>query len=383
MTRRAGSSTPSRDGRTSPRCRHLRRRRAAGHDPGAGATTAPAACACACTAPAPRPGPTSPPDHSAAAQQSRRRWRRQRRVAAHAGFRTPLSLVSEGGRGSFGDARHAARAPGARHRHRPAPPPARHASRARRARIRAEPSSSAAGTRLAEVTAAARRSRRVRRSASTTRRGRSRTKAAEVERSMYSGEVSSPRELQALQADVEQLRRHRRGLEDRELEVMERARALEPVVDELRARVRRARVRSGAPRRGIGRAEAEIDDELDRRAQPPATSSPPTARSRSPRGYERCRERGPRRRRGPPGRQHVPGLPPHDPGDRSGAHPQEPARHRRALRQLRLHPGAVSDTARDRSSSTATAARAGTRVRLRSAPSCSTRPPTRRPGSRP
>src|SRR4029450_3424887 len=47
-------------------------------------------------------------------------------------------------------------------------------------------------------------------------------KAAEVERRMYSGEVSSPRELQALKADVEQLRRHRRGLDDRALESMAR-----------------------------------------------------------------------------------------------------------------------------------------------------------------
>src|SRR5262249_1636184 len=47
-------------------------------------------------------------------------------------------------------------------------------------------------------------------------------KAAGVERRMYSGEVTSPRELQALQADVDQLRRHRRGVADRELGGMER-----------------------------------------------------------------------------------------------------------------------------------------------------------------
>ena len=44
-------------------------------------------------------GPTSPRSHPAAAQQSRRRWRRQRRVAPMPEFQTPLSLVSEGGRG--------------------------------------------------------------------------------------------------------------------------------------------------------------------------------------------------------------------------------------------------------------------------------------------
>lgn len=58
-------------------------------------------------------------------------------------------------------------------------------------------------------------------------------KAAEVERRMYSGEVSSPRELQAMQADVDQLRRHRRTLEDRELEFMEQRDLLDAEVAEL------------------------------------------------------------------------------------------------------------------------------------------------------
>ena len=48
-----------------------------------------------------------------------------------------------------------------------------------------------------------------------------REKAAEVEAKMYSGTVSSPRELQAMQADIDQLRRHERTLETRELELME------------------------------------------------------------------------------------------------------------------------------------------------------------------
>ena len=57
-----------------------------------------------------------------------------------------------------------------------------------------------------------------------------RAKAAEVESKMYSGSVSSPRELQAMQADVDQLRRHERTLETRELELMEE---LEPIDREL------------------------------------------------------------------------------------------------------------------------------------------------------
>jgi predicted nucleic acid-binding Zn-ribbon protein len=45
-------------------------------------------------------------------------------------------------------------------------------------------------------------------------------KAADMEKRLYSGSVSSPRELQAMQADVEALRRHRREVEDRELELI-------------------------------------------------------------------------------------------------------------------------------------------------------------------
>jgi predicted nucleic acid-binding Zn-ribbon protein len=115
-------------------------------------------------------------------------------------------------------------------------------------------------------------------------------KAAEVERHMYSGEVSSPRELQALQADVEQLRRHRRGLEDRELDVMERRESLEPEVDELRTRV--SELESEAERLGVALAEveAEIDEELagERAARDEiaATVDPGLLED-----YERCRER--------------------------------------------------------------------------------------------
>ena len=58
-------------------------------------------------------------------------------------------------------------------------------------------------------------------------------KATEVETHMYSGEVSSPRELQAMQSDVEQLRRHQRTIENRELELMEAREPLEAALAEL------------------------------------------------------------------------------------------------------------------------------------------------------
>jgi predicted nucleic acid-binding Zn-ribbon protein len=52
-------------------------------------------------------------------------------------------------------------------------------------------------------------------------------KADEVERTLYGGTVTSPRELQALQSDLESLRAHQSRLEDRELEWMEQRESLE------------------------------------------------------------------------------------------------------------------------------------------------------------
>jgi uncharacterized protein len=115
-------------------------------------------------------------------------------------------------------------------------------------------------------------------------------KAAEVERRMYSGEVSSPRELQALQADVEQLRRHRRGLEDRELEVMERRESFETAVDELRARVSELETEAERLGAALAELEAEIDEELaaERAARDEIAA---TVDGGLLEDYERCRER--------------------------------------------------------------------------------------------
>src|SRR5260370_8109163 len=117
-------------------------------------------------------------------------------------------------------------------------------------------------------------------------------KAAEVERRMYSGEVTSPRELQALQADVDQLRRHRRGLEDRELEVMERREAIDAEVETLRARV--DELESEAERLGaaLGEVEGEIDEELggERAARDEIAA---TLAATLLDDYHRCREPAP------------------------------------------------------------------------------------------
>ncbi|MGH9021647.1 MAG: zinc ribbon domain-containing protein [Acidimicrobiia bacterium] len=84
----------------------------------------------------------------------------------------------------------------------------------------------------------------------------------EVEGRLYSGSVSSPRELQALQADADQLRRQRRDHEDRELEVMEAREDLDRRVAVLEER--RQELEGEASRLGgvIADAERTIDAEI-------------------------------------------------------------------------------------------------------------------------
>lgn len=87
-------------------------------------------------------------------------------------------------------------------------------------------------------------------------------KIADVERRLYSGTVSAPRELQAMQAEVESLRRHRGTIEDRVLEAMAER---EPLDDELgRAGAERDRLdaEAGRLRAAIAEAEASIESEL-------------------------------------------------------------------------------------------------------------------------
>jgi uncharacterized protein len=87
-------------------------------------------------------------------------------------------------------------------------------------------------------------------------------KAKAEEARMYSGTISSPRELQAMQTDVEQLRRHVRQLEDEELEVMERREGFDAEVARLEAA--RAEVQAEIDRLSAAIAEEEvvIDGEL-------------------------------------------------------------------------------------------------------------------------
>jgi hypothetical protein len=87
-------------------------------------------------------------------------------------------------------------------------------------------------------------------------------KAAEVEAKMYSGSVSSPRELQAMQSDVDQLRRHERAVEGHELEVMEALEPLDRDLEVLDAEHAALDTELRATRSSLERAEADIDREM-------------------------------------------------------------------------------------------------------------------------
>ncbi len=88
------------------------------------------------------------------------------------------------------------------------------------------------------------------------------TRADEADARLYSGTVSSPRELQALQADVAMLRGQRSDLEDQELEIMEAREALDSELGALEAAAERLRGEMEVLRSTIAATESEIDEEL-------------------------------------------------------------------------------------------------------------------------
>jgi uncharacterized protein len=87
-------------------------------------------------------------------------------------------------------------------------------------------------------------------------------KAKAEDSRMYSGTVSSPRELQAMQADIDQLRRQAAEREDEELEVMVRREALDAEVAELEAAQAALVAEMNTLMAATEKQEAEIDAEL-------------------------------------------------------------------------------------------------------------------------
>jgi uncharacterized protein len=87
-------------------------------------------------------------------------------------------------------------------------------------------------------------------------------KAKAVDTKMYSGTVSSPKELQAMQADVQQLQRQAREREDEELEVLMRREELDAGIAELEAAQAAIVADIETLQAAIAHQEREIDAEL-------------------------------------------------------------------------------------------------------------------------
>jgi len=87
-------------------------------------------------------------------------------------------------------------------------------------------------------------------------------KVQEAHDHLYSGSVSSPRELQALQADLDQLRRQQGVIEDEELERMEVRDGLDAELATAEAEVARLGADADRVRAGLLAAEAEVDAEI-------------------------------------------------------------------------------------------------------------------------
>ena len=80
-------------------------------------------------------------------------------------------------------------------------------------------------------------------------------KVKEAEARLFSGSITAPRELQALQADVESMRRRAGTLEDGVLEAMTEREPLDEQIGQLEAR--RAQLDGDGARLQVARAEAE------------------------------------------------------------------------------------------------------------------------------
>src|SRR5690349_4540584 len=87
-------------------------------------------------------------------------------------------------------------------------------------------------------------------------------KIREVEKRLYSGEVSAPRELQAMEADVASLRRHGSAIEDSALEAMAEREPLDAELAALEQQRAALEAEAGELRQTIGEQTKDIDAEL-------------------------------------------------------------------------------------------------------------------------
>ena len=87
-------------------------------------------------------------------------------------------------------------------------------------------------------------------------------KVAHVNHQLYEEGLTSPKEAQALQADLESLRRHQGELEDQVLELMERREPLDAAVDASDALLASIDADRIAQRAALAAGQAAIDAEL-------------------------------------------------------------------------------------------------------------------------
>jgi predicted nucleic acid-binding Zn-ribbon protein len=87
-------------------------------------------------------------------------------------------------------------------------------------------------------------------------------RAKEVDSKLYSGTISSPRELLDMQADIDQLTRHRSTIEEHELEVMERRESLDGELIALEAQIESIRAELAELEARLATSEGEIDAEI-------------------------------------------------------------------------------------------------------------------------
>ena len=163
-------------------------------------------------------------------------------------------------------------------------------------------------------------------------------KAKAVDTKMYSGTISSPKELQAMQADIDMLRRQARELEDEELEVLVRREELDAEVAGARggpggAAWPRCRPCSPPSRRRSGRSTPSWPSRKSARA-----ALAPTIPETNVQLYEQVRVGQPGRRRRPPGGHELPGLPPRPARHRSRPHPPPAGGRTGPVRALRRDP---------------------------------------------
>lgn len=87
-------------------------------------------------------------------------------------------------------------------------------------------------------------------------------RAAAHEANLYSGSVTNPRELQAMQDDIDSLHRRQRTLEDQDLEIMEELEPLAAQLADMDAAAQSLVVAASALQSALEQAASEIDAEL-------------------------------------------------------------------------------------------------------------------------